>query len=167
MNYGKIEKIEEVQNAKIGNKPNLEGKNGSRLGFSGMLSYLVGYQSFDGYQVKTDKHTISVLIENGQSCCEDWGYFELPDETDYFIGAELLDVELTDTALDKKSALKKMDDDWHETIAEALYKGGIQFVDFKTTNGTFQLAVYNSHNGYYGHGIIVAIDEEIICDEIL
>jgi len=45
--------------------------------------------------------------------------------------------------------------------------GGICFVDFITTNGTFQLAVYNSHNGYYGHGIVVAIDEKIVHDDTL
>lgn len=29
------------------------------------------------------------------------------------------------------------------------------FVDIKTDCGTLQLAVYNSHNGYYGHEVLI------------
>ena len=46
-------------------------------------------------------------------------------------------------------------------------EGGIQFVTFKTNKSVFQLAVYNCHNGYYGHGIIVAKDEEILLNDTL
>lgn len=50
---------------------------------------------------------------------------------------------------------------------ERVHINQIQFVDFVTSRGTFQLAVYNSHNGYYGHGIIVAKDDEILLNETL
>jgi hypothetical protein len=46
-------------------------------------------------------------------------------------------------------------------------EGGIQFVDFVTDKGVFQLAVYNAHNGYYGHGILVAKDDEILLNDTL
>ena len=45
--------------------------------------------------------------------------------------------------------------------------GGIQFVDFVTDRGTFQLAVYNSHNGYYGHGILVLKNDEVLLEDDL
>jgi hypothetical protein len=115
-------------------------------------------RKMDGYKVETDKHTFHILIDNGQNCCEWWGYFSSEDDFNYYIGAELREVNLTDTALNKTVVEKS---DYYDD------KGGIQFVDFVTDKGTFQLAVYNSHNGYYGHGIVVAKDDERLLDERL
>jgi hypothetical protein len=116
------------------------------------------YEEMDGYKIETDKHTYLVLIDNGQSCCESWGYFASDDDLKQYIGSELCEVNLTDKALNTM-ALKE----------SGFYDdcGGIQFVDFVTNKGTFQLAVYNAHNGYYGHGILVAKDDEIILNETL
>ena len=167
MAYGKITKIEIVHDIKLGNLSGREGSNGSRLGFKGMLSYLVGYEEFDGFQVHTEKNVISVLIANGQNCCEDWGYFETPEDLAYFTGKELKDVTLVDTALNEKRALDEIGALQWQDLKGALYEGGIQFVNFVTDGGVFQLAVYNSQNGYYGHSIIVAINEEIIKDDVI
>lgn len=117
-----------------------------------------GWSNKDGYRVETDKHTFHVLIGNSQSCCESWGYFSSEDDLNDFIGAELYEINLTDTALNKKK------------VEESGYyndSGGIQFVDFSTDIGTFQLAVYNSHNGYYGHDISVLKDEDVLLDDCL
>jgi len=154
---GKITNIEEVTNFKIQPIASLEGKGG-RLGMSQMINALCGYSDMDGYKVTTDEHVFLVLIDNGQSCCESWGYFSSEDDTQTYIGAELKEINLTDTALNKEKFQKS---GYYEDC------GGIQFVDFVTDRGTFQLAVYNAHNGYYGHGILVAKDEEIICNETL
>lgn len=153
---GKIINIEEVVDFAI--EPVTNARDDKSLGMSQMLSLLAGYQNMDGYKVETDKETFHILIDNGQSCCESWGYFSSEDEMDQFIGSELLEIELTDVALNKQ---KLEDSDYYED------EGGIQFVDFKTSTGTFQLAVYNGHNGYYGHGIIVARDSEIILEDTL
>ena len=72
---------------------------------------------------------------------------------------ELLEVNVTDIALNQK-VLTQMNEDYIDNRE-------IQFVDFKTNLGTFQLAVYNSHNGYYGHGILVAKDNEILLNDTL
>lgn len=71
----------------------------------------------------------------------------------------LREVRCTDTVL-KQATLDK-------AAPYGFDEGGIQFVDFVTNIGTFQLAVYNSHNGYYGHGIIVAKDDDILLDDTL
>jgi len=156
--FGKIKKIEEVRNFKIEPVSKLEG-NGGRLGMSQMLSSICGYSDMDGYKVETDKHTFCVLIDNGQSCCENWGYMTSEDDYKDFIGADLIDVKVIDTTLNQKM-LTKMDEEY-------VSNDSIQFVDFITTNGTFQLAVYNEHNGYYGHGILVAKDEELLLNDTL
>jgi len=155
---GKIKNIEKIYNFKIQPVSVLNG-TGGRLGMSQMISALCGYSDMDGYKVETDKHTFYVLIDNGQSCCENWGCLTSEDDLDYFIDTELLEVNVTDTALNQR-VLTKMSDAYID-INE------IQFVDFKTTNGTFQLAVYNSHNGYYGHNILVVKDNEILLNDVL
>ena len=154
---GIIQTIEEVKDLEIVSIAPLDGKGG-RLGFSQMLGKLYGGAQMDGYTVTTDLHTIRVLIDNGQSCCENWGYFASEDDLAPFVGAELREINLTDVALHK------------ERVEQTGYYddgGGIQFVDFVTSQGTFQLSVYNAHNGYYGHGILIAKDNDIICNETL
>lgn len=155
---GKVVSIEEVKDLGIQSIAPLEGKGG-RLGLSQMIHNLYGGANMDGYHITTDGHSIHVLIDNGQSCCESWGYFASEDDFAAFIGAELREVKLTDTALHQE-----------RVEASGYYggdAGGIQFVDFVTSQGTFQLAVYNAHNGYYGHGIVVAIDNDILLNETL
>lgn len=162
LNEGKIVEINKVENFELGNNPSLNGSKGARLGFSGMVNAVFGGgRSMDGFEVVTDKHRFLVLIDNGQSCCEDWGYICSEDDTEYFIGSELREVRCTDTTL-KQATLNKADPDGY-----GFDRGGIQFVDFVTNNGTFQLAVYNSHNGCYGHGIIVAKDDDILLNDTL
>jgi hypothetical protein len=96
---GKIQSIEEVRELKLANRGLLNGKNGSRLGMGSMINALCGYESYDGYKVKTSEHDFHVLISNGQSCCESWGYFSSDDDLDSFNGKELAEIELTDKAL--------------------------------------------------------------------
>ncbi len=139
---GKIQEIKEIFNV------TLKGK------------YTLYDEHYDGYMVKTDSHVFQVLIENGQHCCENWGYFSTPDDCEKFIGAELIDVVLSNTELNQQRCMEIMGDpyfpsDWRSGLSY----GDIQFVDFKTNRGVYQLAVYNAQNGYYGHSIKVIIDE--------
>ena len=102
------------------------------------------WSSYDGYKIITDKQEIFFGISNGQSCCENWGYFSTPDDLNEFIGTGLLEVKVVDTSL------------YTEKLKELyLDEGQIMFVTFETTNGTLQFAAYNSHNGYYGHTAIL------------
>ena len=130
--YGKIIRIAEVTDVQLG---------------------------MDGYEAVTDGDAdIHVMISNGQSCCESWGYFTSEDDLTQFIGAELREVNLVDTALDVRR-IKEVDD--------YLKEDDIQFVNFETNKGTFQLAVYNRHNGYYGHNIVVRVGNKTLCDSSL
>lgn len=154
-----IREIEEVNGLRLGNI----GRNSdnARLGIVQMMNAVFGgYGEYDGYKVKTTEHEYLILIDNGQCCCESWGYFDSADNTNDFIGKELMSVELTDVALSK------------EKLEESGYYGGdcggIQFVDFNMADGTvLQFAVYNDHNGYYGHPILVAKDENILLQDTL
>ena len=155
----KILNIEEINNLNLSNFGSDSGSKGASMGMAGMLNALGGYGSYDGFVLTTSRHEYHVLIDNGQSCCENWGYMISEDDTDDFLNSNLLDVRLTDTALNQK----KIDEDFEFGLDE----GSIQFVDFVTDTGVFQLAVYNEHNGYYGHSIIVAKDDEILLSDTI
>jgi len=116
------------------------------------------WSSYDGYAVITEEDSYMVLIDNGQSCCESWGYISSEDSFKEFIGSKLMGIELTDTSL----KTEKID-----TAKIYLDCGGIQFVNFITNKGVFQLAVYNGHNGYYGHGIMVVKNDNILLQDTL
>lgn len=78
------------------------------------------------------------LFDNGQLCCED-RYMKTDDDLSYYGGATLLDFELKDGPdIDAKYGI-------HE----------VQFLDVKTSVGTFQVANHNEHNGYYS-GLCIA-----------
>lgn len=116
------------------------------------------YYAYDGYKVKTNKNEFYILIENEQSCCESWGYLSTNDNVNDFIGKTIKKVVLTDTNLSNKE------------IEELRYldEGGVQFVSFYMTDGdVLQLAVYNSHNGYYGHDILIAQNEDVLLQDTL
>lgn len=100
---------------------------------------------YDGYRIVTTEQVITVAINNDQRCCESWGYLSSEDELRRFVGANLLGVSLTDTALVSYELPK----DDENTTTEAV------FVNIETSVGVLQLVVYNNQNGYYGHKVRV------------
>ena len=107
----------------------------------------------------TDQGTYRVLISNFQTCCEGWGYMVVNDDVDNFVGKTLKEVRMTDTALNTRKIEEEVGD---------LDCGGIAFVDFVFDDGdVLQIAVYNGHNGYYGHAIKLMRDDTVICDGCL
>lgn len=155
----KIKDIEVIYDFKANAQTGMNGNNGSRLGMAQMISLLFsGGGSYDGYKIVTEEHEYLLLISNGQSCCESWGYFASEDDFGEYIGSELIGVKFTDVALNTKA------------LEESGYyqgDGGIQFVDFETDRGVVQFAVYNGHNGYYGHDIVFSKDNEILLSDVL
>ena len=106
--------------------------------------------SHSGFRVTTDKQEIFIAISSMQSCCENWGYLVMNDEDkEAFIGATLKEITTTDTALSTKIA------DMGGQSAGWLDAGDCVFVNLETSRGTLQLAVYNAHNGYYGHEVLI------------
>lgn len=113
-----------------------------------------GWSSYDGYQIITDQQTIKIGISDSQCCCEIFGCIITNDETKEFIGAELLGVSITDTALNNK----KIEE------LEYLDCGGAMFVNLETSEGLLQFVAYNSHNGYYGHEAVL-VSKQLNCEE--
>lgn len=97
---------------------------------------------YDGFVINTDKQVIKLGIEFEQNCCEKWGYFMSEDNLEEFIGAYLISVKVTDTALKTWDVLKEIVDN---------YEGHVMFVNLETSKGLLQFVAYNEHNGYYGH----------------
>jgi hypothetical protein len=111
---------------------------------------------FDGYAIETNERIIKVGVENGQSCCEDWGYLTTNDTLQEFVGAKLLGIKLVDTALKVEPINEKN-----------FYEASTMFVNFETDRGTMQLVAYNDHNGYYGHDAVVLIGDSVFHREVL
>lgn len=124
------------------------------------------YKGMEGYKIVTDKQEILILINNSQQCCEEWGYeacsekgiLETQDDLDDYIGAEILDIEIVDT---EKDIYKSLTDRVYR-----FYSFNAEFVNIKTSKGKLQFAVYNAHNGYYGHKIYIKFNNEVIDSQL-
>ena len=101
------------------------------------------WSGYDGYAIDTNNQTIYLLIENGQSCCEDWGYLMSHDNFDEFIGAQLL-------------GLREVSASEINGVPDGAYT---VFVNVETNKGTLQFVAYNDHNGYYGHEVRVVSEQ--------
>lgn len=104
---------------------------------------------YEGYTITTNEQVIYLGIQEGQQCCEDSGYLMSEDDTSHYIGAELLNIQITDTARNKDS-LSNYNFEWG---------GDTLFVDIETSKGVLQFVAYNEHNGYYGHSAIVVSNQ--------
>ena len=92
----------------------------------------------EGFVVETTSQRIELHMDMSLSCCEDPGYFWCNDSTDEFLGARVMDVQLTNEALITSKAPE-------------VYDGGVMFVNILTDRGCLQFVAYNAQNGYYGH----------------
>lgn len=96
---------------------------------------------WEGFRVTTSTRTIDVAISNSPNCCESWGHLASVENTNDYVGAELISVSVVDTAFNKLSDPGDIEE------------GTATFVNFVTDRGTLQLTVYDAHNGYYGHSV--------------
>lgn len=101
------------------------------------------WDTYDGYCIETDSRKLYFVINNGQCCCENWGYLSSEDDFGSFIGSELKNVYVTDSELG--TIVSNMKED--------LDAGSAMFINVETTRGLLQFAAYNEHNGYYGHDV--------------
>ena len=106
--------------------------------------------SMSGYAITTNEQVLKLMITDSQDCCENFGYFISEDDVNDFIGAELIDVKITDTEL-KEGNLKKLE----LNVESESFEGGVMFVDIVTSEGTLQFVAYNEHNGSYGHEAVI------------
>lgn len=108
-----------------------------------------------------DDNDVFVGYDIGQSCCEDAGYFIADKVTPYKYDMEQdgrPDVE--DYVFDK---------DFFERIPSGdLDSGGmVAFRLISDQKPDLYLHLYNSHNGYYGHGFEVKHGGETVKDDYL
>ena len=105
------------------------------------------YSNYDGFKIETEDEEIYFVIGNSQECCENWGtYLYTPEDLKDYIGAEYLGYD-EKSCEEVENALKK----------ECVNSDEICFLNILTTKGTIDFAVYNSHNGYYSHAVILKI----------
>ena len=135
------------------------------------LPITLKYSKAEGYKIVTNKQNIHILIQGGQQCCEEWGYefcssegiIETKDDFKDFIGAELISIESvepeTHNGIPIYNALLEEIGYYRSEIAA-------EFVNIKTSNGLLQFAVYNCHNGYYGHKIYINFNNEVINSQL-
>jgi hypothetical protein len=141
------------------------------LAINELENYKIENTRYRGYEVVTEQEKIYVLIDSDLQCCESFGYMSTNDDITEFIGAELLDVELTDISLNPILIEKNTSDDFTDDFED------IQFVNFITTKNVdkssslcnqvdiLQLVVYNYHNGYYSHDIKVIRNNYSLFDD--
>lgn len=113
------------------------------------------WYNYEGYEITLDSgQKIKMGIDNGQSCCENWGYIISEDDLSQFVGAEYLGIEAVGEALE------------HVEV-KGVYEGGIMFINIKTSEGVLQFVAYNEHNGYYSHHAVVIEDGTVLHSENL
>jgi hypothetical protein len=99
--------------------------------------------NYEGVIITLEDGTeIKIGIDDDQQCCEKTGFLSSNDDYSDFIGAEFLTVLTVDT----NNLVSKLKD---------IYESDVAFINVETSKGTLQFAVYNEHNGYYGHDVIV------------
>lgn len=121
-----------------------------------IIKFIDEYQDYnqvkcDGYIITTNKSEIFVGIQNTQFCCENFGYITSNDNLNDYVGEKLVRISVTDSQ--RKS---------YNINKDQYYDGNTMFVNFTTKKGSFQLVVYNAHNGNYSHRAFVMNNTKII-----
>lgn len=115
----------------------------------------------DGYRIELDTGiVIQLLIENYQSCCENWGYLYTPDIIQAFLFADVYSWDNTYTPIAREAVGMAAYYD-RETSDEDVTVIA-QFITFHTSVGELTFAVYNEHNGYYSHGAKLVINDKVV-----
>lgn len=114
-----------------------------------------GYKSkdFDGYCIETNIRKIYFVISNNQCCCEDWGYLTSEDNFNDYIGSKLKEVYLTNNKLETIKMRNKLEE-------------SAMFVNVETSKGLLQFVVYNEHNGWYSHDVLLVSKYKEVLDYI-
>ena len=102
----------------------------------------------EGYQIVTNRQTITLAIDADGQCCETFGYLLSEDEFEKFIGAELRGISLTDSELNSVQLERELAS---QSFSDGPDSVELMFVNIETDRGVLQFVAYNGHNGYYGH----------------
>lgn len=111
---------------------------------------------FDGYVITTNERVIKLLIDNSQCCCESWGYCDTADDLKDFIGDELIKINTVCCDQSNERFKQLLGEYEYDSLIE-----NAEFIELVTNSGVLTFAVYNSHNGYYGHNVLIQIGDNI------
>lgn len=115
---------------------------------------------YSGYEILLDNGvTVSILIEDRQQCCEQYGYLTSDDNLPSYVGAMVLRVVITDRTL-KMYPLLKMAEEAHGSVETI-------FCTVYTDRGNLQFVAYNGHNGYYGHTVLYKIGQNVQARQVI
>ena len=106
------------------------------------------FDRYDGVLIEYEDGTASFFgIKDGQQCCESYGYISWQEDTDFndYIGAEVRNISFVEDSGNKEFI------GW--IAGESIDINCCMFFDVKTDKGDLNFAVYNEHNGYYGHRV--------------
>ena len=106
----------------------------------------------DGFKISTSYHNIYILIDSETECCENHGCIMSEDDITDFIGAEILNIYMTDHKLKSYDLTYQIDED---DEYELCYKDYAMFINVDTSNGPLQFVKYNLYDGTYGHDILI------------
>lgn len=112
----------------------------------------------DGVKVDFDNDKSLVFgISTGQDCCEEWGYISQVDNEDVtnYIGAKIRSIEIVDHYV--STQLEEI----------GVCETDCYFLNVMTTKGELNFAVYNIHNGYYGHRVTMKYDNKEMFSKFL
>lgn len=105
------------------------------------------YSNYDGFKIETEDEEIYFVIDNSQQCCENWGtYLYTPEDLREYVGADYLGYD--------ESSCSEIENHLENEYVES---DEICFLNIHTSKGTIDFAVYNSHNGYYSHAVVLKI----------
>jgi hypothetical protein len=114
-----------------------------------------------GYLITTTEQEITITIDDDQQCCEEYGHLSSEDDFTDFIGAELRGIHQVNKNLEKLEVkFKDLEEEVNEDLENSV------FINLDTSAGTLQFVLYNSHNGYYGHDVVVKSNQLKIEKEI-
>lgn len=116
------------------------------------------YEELDGVKIDFDNDKSLIFgISNDQDCYEEWVYISQFDDEDVanHIGAKIRSIEIVDhyvsTQLEEIGACET----------------DCYFLNVMTTKGELNFAVYNIHNGYYGHRVTMKYDNKEMFSKFL
>lgn len=101
----------------------------------------------------SDDSQIKFGIRSYQDCCENWGYLHSPDDVQEVVGGRFLSLEEVDNLSPAaKEALE----------CEGVHDDSFQAMRLVTSKGTVDFVVYNEHNGYYSHDVILVMMDDLV-----
>lgn len=118
------------------------------------------FYPYSGFRiVLSDNNSIMFAIEDAQRCCESFGYISVNDNLEEFIGSTLQKVEVVTGKEYTKSEL--VVDSLNQANNIRIEVEECVFLVLTTDKGELTFTVYNQHNGYYSHNVVVFVGNKI------